>query len=159
MKGLLWKHKPREPLVVSVAQYRPEKNHALQLHAFHRLLQLYPEHGCQPRMVLIGGCRNDADEARVQELKQLRQELQLSDTVDILVNLPYDQLLDYLSRAKIGLHTMRDEHFGIGVVEFLASGLVLAGDCCRNMTLVGYLTCMLVMQCCSVGAQECWAVV
>eukprot|EP00913_Durusdinium_trenchii_P004286 g3974.t1 len=30
-----------------------------------------------------------------------------------------------LSQADVGLHTMRDEHFGISVVEFMAAGAVV----------------------------------
>jgi alpha-1,2-mannosyltransferase len=33
-------------------------------------------------------------------------------------------LTEFLGRALIGLHTMRDEHFGIGVVELMASGVI-----------------------------------
>jgi alpha-1,2-mannosyltransferase len=36
----------------------------------------------------------------------------------------YDTLLEYLSKASIGIHTMTDEHFGIGVIEYMASGLI-----------------------------------
>ena len=42
--------------------------------------------------------------------------------VEIKTNLPFPELTALLSRALIGIHTMRDEHFGIGVVEFLAAG-------------------------------------
>jgi alpha-1,2-mannosyltransferase len=33
-------------------------------------------------------------------------------------------LVSHLGSASIGLNTMKDEHFGIGVVEFMASGLI-----------------------------------
>jgi alpha-1,2-mannosyltransferase len=33
-------------------------------------------------------------------------------------------VIERLSRVSIGLSTMRDEHFGINVVEFMAAGLV-----------------------------------
>lgn len=29
-----------------------------------------------------------------------------------------------MGRAKVGLHTMWNEHFGIGVVEYMAAGLI-----------------------------------
>lgn len=32
--------------------------------------------------------------------------------------------MSYLGTAKIGLHTMWNEHFGIGVVEYMAAGLI-----------------------------------
>lgn len=73
---------------------------------------------------MIGGCRNDGDRERVAALEETVRRLGLEENVDICVNLPYPQLLEYLRRARAGIHTMRDEHFGIGVVEFMASGVV-----------------------------------
>jgi alpha-1,2-mannosyltransferase len=40
------------------------------------------------------------------------------------VNASYDVLVSSLGEAKIGLHTMWNEHFGIGVVEYMAAGLI-----------------------------------
>lgn len=41
------------------------------------------------------------------------------------MNASYDELLELLSISSIGLSTMIEEHFGIGVVEFMvSSGLV-----------------------------------
>lgn len=36
-----------------------------------------------------------------------------------MVNAPYPTMLNWLSKASIGLSTMVDEHFGINVVEFM----------------------------------------
>ena len=38
------------------------------------------------------------------------------------MNASYPLVLDWLSKASIGLSTMVDEHFGINVVEFMVSG-------------------------------------
>ncbi len=44
----------------------------------------------------------------------------------MVCNVPNDVLLrEYYARALIGLHTMRDEHFGIGVVEMMAAGTIV----------------------------------
>jgi alpha-1,2-mannosyltransferase len=32
--------------------------------------------------------------------------------------------LDFFSKATIGIHTMIDEHFGIGIVEYMSAGLI-----------------------------------
>ena len=32
--------------------------------------------------------------------------------------------MSIFSRAKVGVHTMRNEHFGIAVVELMASGII-----------------------------------
>eukprot|EP00049_Salpingoeca_infusionum_P016738 m.345667 g.345667 ORF g.345667 m.345667 type:complete len:474 (+) comp16141_c1_seq13:1907-3328(+) len=114
----------REDLIVSVAQFRPEKDHPLQLRALKAFKTQFPSKSL--KLVMIGGCRNAGDEARVAQLYDLAEELELENYVDfeIFTNIPYEHLLGWLGRARIGLHTMRDEHFGIGVVEFLAAGAI-----------------------------------
>lgn len=39
------------------------------------------------------------------------------------MNVPYDELLNTLSEASIGISTMVDEHFGINIVEFMVCRL------------------------------------
>lgn len=103
--------------IVSVGQFRPEKDHPLQIRAFAKLLD---RKGDGPggrealRLVLIGGCRNQEDEDRVLRLRGLCQELGVSDRVDFKLNVPFDELKRELVSATIGLHTMWNEHFGIG---------------------------------------------
>lgn len=116
-------------LIVSVAQFRPEKNHALQLQAFSLLLKRLGKNDTSAELVLVGGCRNEGDERRVEELKRLAGELGVADSVRFELNASYDLLREFLCSATIGLHTMVDEHFGIGVVECMAAGAVtLAHD-------------------------------
>jgi len=74
--------------------------------------------------VLIGGCRNAEDEARVEELRKLARELGVESHVQFVLNAPYPDMLAWLGRASIGLNTMLDEHFGINVVEFMAAGVI-----------------------------------
>jgi alpha-1,2-mannosyltransferase len=100
--------------IVSVAQFRPEKNHALQLRSFARFIALNPGQTGKVELVMLGGCRNDGDRARVAALEALRRELGLDECVRILTNLPYAELKRKLREATLGIHTMRDEHFGIG---------------------------------------------
>ena len=47
------------------------------------------------------------------------------DGVEFLVSAPRHEIMALLQTASIGLHTMRLEHFGIAVVEFMAAGLVV----------------------------------
>ncbi|XP_075996646.1 GDP-Man:Man(3)GlcNAc(2)-PP-Dol alpha-1,2-mannosyltransferase-like [Genypterus blacodes] len=114
--------------VVSVAQFRPEKDHRLQIRAFCKLLDRKGEGpgGRESlRLVLIGGCRNQEDEDRVLLLRGLCQELGVADRVDFKLNVPFEELKRELGDATIGLHTMWNEHFGIGVVECMAAGTVI----------------------------------
>eukprot|EP00043_Microstomoeca_roanoka_P017575 m.184115 g.184115 ORF g.184115 m.184115 type:complete len:507 (+) comp16663_c0_seq3:114-1634(+) len=117
----------REELIVSVAQFRPEKNHKLQLHALRTYIDDYVSAGSRDvQLIMVGGCRNQEDERRVQDLRDLARELQLEEGrhFRICVNVSYQELQEWLSKAMIGLHTMADEHFGIGVVEFMAAGAI-----------------------------------
>ncbi|KAH8826769.1 mannosyltransferase [Flagelloscypha sp. PMI_526] len=114
----------REKLIVSVAQFRPEKDHPMQVKAFNRFLERYPSYRGKARLVLIGGSRNESDANRVKHLTHLSQELKIDPFVSILPNAPYPTMLNHLSRASIGLNTMVDEHFGINVVEYMAAGAI-----------------------------------
>lgn len=114
--------------IVSVGQFRPEKDHPLQIRAFRKLLDRKGEGpgGRESlRLVLIGGCRNQEDEDRVLMLRGLCQELGVSDRVDFKLNVPFEELKRELVNATIGLHTMWNEHFGIGVVECMAAGTIV----------------------------------
>lgn len=41
----------------------------------------------------------------------------------MLPNYPFNKMLDQFNNAKVGLHTMMEEHFGISIVEMMAAGL------------------------------------
>jgi alpha-1,2-mannosyltransferase len=126
----------RENMVLSIGQFRPEKDHVLQLKAFKLLLdrleeddnkndrgeKMIPEDNV--KLILIGSCRGEDDEERVDNLQKLSRELVIQDRVEFVLNQPYSILKEYLSRASVGIHTMWNEHFGIGVVEMMAAGLV-----------------------------------
>eukprot|EP00911_Craspedida_sp_UC1_P000013 UC1_evm1s10 len=112
--------------IVSVAQFRPEKDHALQLKAMAQLFRAHPEYKDSAVLHMVGGCRNAGDEARVASLRALASQLGLREGTDVKfgLNVPFAELTKRLQSATVGLHTMRDEHFGIGVVEFLAAGAI-----------------------------------
>ena len=65
------------------------------------------------KLVLVGGFRNQDDELKVKQLRRLNEELGVQD-VEFKINIPFDELKNYLSEATVGLHTMWNEHFGIG---------------------------------------------
>jgi alpha-1,2-mannosyltransferase len=63
----------REPIVVSVGQFRPEKNHALQLEAFALFLRqgrAQSRDYSAVRLVLIGSCRGTTDKQRLTRLQE-----------------------------------------------------------------------------------------
>jgi len=112
----------KELAIVSVAQFRPEKDHPLQLQAFKLVLDRLSLPNL--RLHLVGGVRNEEDKERVRILRQMAIDLNIAGQVDFHVDMPYADLLSMLGRSAFGLHTMRDEHFGIVVVEYMAAGCV-----------------------------------
>lgn len=119
--------------IASVAQFRPEKQHDLQLRAFAAARQRasrlpdprVADGVLSARLQIVGGCRGPQDEAILNSLKALASDLGLDDeSVEFRVNVPFEELRSVLGNAVAGLHTMVDEHFGISVVEYMASGVV-----------------------------------
>uniref|UniRef100_D8PZ69 GDP-Man:Man(3)GlcNAc(2)-PP-Dol alpha-1,2-mannosyltransferase n=1 Tax=Schizophyllum commune (strain H4-8 / FGSC 9210) TaxID=578458 RepID=D8PZ69_SCHCM len=114
----------REPIIISVAQFRPEKDHPAQLRALYELFDAHPEYRETVRLILIGGSRNAEDAARVELLRTLAAKLGIQDSIEFRINAPYPDMLEMLGRSSIGLSTMVDEHFGINVVEYMAAGVI-----------------------------------
>lgn len=112
--------------IASVAQFRPEKDHLLQLKVLAELVQTLPSEKAETvRLVLIGSCRHEEDQHRVQDLKREAERLGISNQVDFLLNISYAELQKELGRSLVALHTMWNEHFGISVVECMAAGCVM----------------------------------
>lgn len=103
---------------------RPEKAHSLQVDILATLFAKYPEHKGSVKMFIIGGVRNAADQALVDHLKSKAAQASLSSHIEIIPNASVEVLSSYFSHARVGIHTMRNEHFGIGIVEYMAAGLV-----------------------------------
>ena len=102
--------------IVSVSQFRPEKDHRLQLLAFEKFLSSVPaERRSKFKLLLVGGCRNEDDTVRVEQLRKFAQELNIADSVEFRLNVTFDELKECLAEADVGLHTMWNEHFGIGL--------------------------------------------
>ncbi|KAG0152206.1 hypothetical protein CROQUDRAFT_719448 [Cronartium quercuum f. sp. fusiforme G11] len=112
----------RHPIILSISQFRPEKDQIKQILSFSNFLKLNPN---KPfKLILAGSCRDSEDEKRVEDLKKLVDQLGLQSKVEFKVNIDYNELKHLLSISSIGLSTMVDEHFGISIVEFMASGLI-----------------------------------
>ena len=118
----------RDPSILYVAQFRPEKNHSLILSAFAKF---YHEHEAsfsgskKPRLVLIGSVRaNTPDEKHIYNLRLQSHELKITDATTFITDAPFSLILEHLQSSSIGVNGMYAEHFGIGNVEGLAAGLI-----------------------------------
>lgn len=122
----------REPLALSISQFRPEKNQLLQLQALKLLLTEHADAMQSThrdfKLIMLGSCRNADDEERVENLREQAVELGISDRVQFVVNASFKEMKAYLRRSSIGLHTMYNEHFGISNVEMMAAGVVVIAN-------------------------------
>lgn len=120
--------KESDPIrILSVAQFRPEKDHPLMLQAMYELRNLLVKNEMlwnKIKLVLVGSCRNAEDKERVQNLKDLAKHLSLEASVEFVVNAPYARLLQMYQTSSLAIHAMWNEHFGISVVECMAAGLI-----------------------------------
>lgn len=118
----------REPNILYIAQFRPEKNHTLVLRAFARCLENHrraQRNTPEPRLILIGSVRQGCtDETHIYNLRLLAHELRIREQTTFLFDANWPTVLEHLRRASIGTNAMWNEHFGIGVVEYQAAGLI-----------------------------------
>lgn len=117
------RQQPRFNQIVSVSQFRPEKDQLLQL----RALEYLQKEGKLPvdaKLILIGGVRNADDQKLLDSLAQKAKDWGLENHVEFRQNVEFSEILLAFSESKVGIHTMLDEHFGIGVVEMMAAGLI-----------------------------------
>mmetsp|Transcript_21244 Transcript_21244/g.32583 ORF Transcript_21244/g.32583 Transcript_21244/m.32583 type:complete len:450 (+) Transcript_21244:39-1388(+) len=107
--------------VVSLAQFRPEKNHELQLEAWALLPSKIRQ---RASLVVAGAVRHQDDDHLLSELRSKCSRLGLDDSVSFFIGASRSDILSLMRKAHVGLHTMRLEHFGIAIVEMMASAVV-----------------------------------
>lgn len=122
--------KDRDPSILYVAQFRPEKNHSLILRAFASFYHANAgsskfQNAKKPRLILVGSVRhNTPDEKHIYSLRLLARELKITDSTTFITDAPFSLILQHLQTSSIGVNGMYAEHFGIGNVEGLAAGLI-----------------------------------
>ncbi len=90
--------------IVSVSQFRKEKNHPLQLRTLDLLRQLVPEEVWEMiELVFIGSTRNDEDEVWVKDLQDMAKHFSLEQNVTFKINIPYSELKTELAESKLRL--------------------------------------------------------
>ncbi|MCH88899.1 GDP-Man:Man(3)GlcNAc(2)-PP-Dol alpha-12-mannosyltransferase-like, partial [Trifolium medium] len=77
------------PLIISVAQFRPEKAHSLQLEAFSVAIKRLDSGVPKPKLQFVGSCRNKSDDERLQRLKEKAIELNVNEQVEFHKNVTY----------------------------------------------------------------------
>ncbi len=104
----------QENLVVTVSRLEPSK-------LLDRIPQIAAQTNRNIQFAVVGRLCN---KATLSNLESLVKKLGLTDRVKFYPNASAEQKIDLLKRAKIYLHTMVGEHFGISIVEAMALGCV-----------------------------------
>lgn len=112
----------RKNIMVSFAQFRPEKRHKMQVDILKKLKET--EIGKDLKLCIIGSIRGEGDRKIFDDLQEYINKCGLYHDVELCPNLPLNEVKKKFDTAKIGLHTMRDEHFGISITEMMAAGLL-----------------------------------
>jgi alpha-1,2-mannosyltransferase len=68
--------------------------------------------------------RDDDDRKKVYALRLLAHDLKIEDLVDFCLDASWPEVLNWLRKSWVGVNGMWNEHFGIGVVEYQAAGLI-----------------------------------
>eukprot|EP00922_Rhytidocystis_sp_ex-Travisia-forbesii_P048421 GHVS01072127.1.p1 GENE.GHVS01072127.1~~GHVS01072127.1.p1 ORF type:complete len:652 (-),score=76.44 GHVS01072127.1:2296-4080(-) len=125
-------HQQRELCIASIGQFRPEKNHQLQLTIFSQVYSRLVNKGLRPRLIIVGSTRNQQDRELLASLQEqtrgqdgAKEKDWWGDSVEFRVGVEYSELSAVLHSSRVLLHTMVEEHFGIAVIEALASGVVV----------------------------------
>jgi glycosyltransferase involved in cell wall biosynthesis len=113
--SLLSQNKRRDNIVLTIGRFDEAKN-----------LRILPELARRIKeatFVVLGSA--GANSGRyINNLLSETEQLGVRNRVSILPNAKEEDKVNLLSRAKIYLHTMRFEHFGISIVEAMSAGLV-----------------------------------
>lgn len=118
-------------IILSVGQFRPEKDHPLQLLALYELRTLLAKDETlwkKIKLIIVGSCRNEEDYERMKNIKDLSKHYALENNVEFKVNVSHQELIQTYQVSRIGLHSMWNEHFGISVVELMAAGLIMVAN-------------------------------
>lgn len=113
-KGKKAQKPPMENLVVTVSRLDASKH-------LERIPQIAAQTPRDVHFAVVGRMYN---EGPLSYLEALTKKMGLDDRVKFYPNASAEQKTSLLQRAKLYLHTMEGEHFGISIVEAMAMGCV-----------------------------------
>jgi glycosyltransferase involved in cell wall biosynthesis len=111
---------PRDPLVVTLSRFAPEKRLDTALRAFSAVVRDYPE----ARLIMIGSTGDPSSASTVRELNSLISALKLEENVQLILDPPLQTVKAILGRAKAIVSTKPNESFGIAILQGMASGCI-----------------------------------
>lgn len=73
---------------------------------------------------MIGTVRGPSDQAIVDDLDKYAKQLGIRHSISFEINANRDRIFEIFAQAKVAMHTMKFEHFGIAIVELMSSGII-----------------------------------
>ena len=113
------KSNQREDMVLVVSRISPDKQieNAIEVARIMRVRGI-------GKIMTIAGNLHYYDHQYYQQMKNMIADYDLSDYVSLRTNISFSRLIQLMQLAKVYFHPRIDEHFGISIVEAMASGLV-----------------------------------
>ena len=109
-------NKKRKNIVISCGRYSIEKNYEF-------ILKVADKIRGKVKFIIIGTISGWSSKKYYEKLNKIKKERHL-ENVELLKDVPLKNLLELYGKAKIYMHAMKYEHFGISIVEGMAAGLV-----------------------------------
>jgi glycosyltransferase involved in cell wall biosynthesis len=109
----------REDMILVISRIAPDK----QVENAIEVARIMRGRGIGKVMVIAGNLHH-YDHRYYQELKKMISDYGLSDYISLQINISFSKLIQLMQLAKVYFHPRIDEHFGISIVEAMASGLV-----------------------------------
>jgi glycosyltransferase involved in cell wall biosynthesis len=107
--------KGRKNIVATVSGYSPKRR--------LEYIPLIAKYARSAKFIVVGRTGAHSQDV-LKKLDQIARRLNVRDRISFLTDVPRPELLKLLSQAKVYLHTMPYDHFGIALVEAMALGCV-----------------------------------
>ncbi|HKG70356.1 MAG TPA: glycosyltransferase, partial [Nitrososphaeraceae archaeon] len=113
------KSNQKKNMILVISRIAPDK----QIENAIEVARLIRRRGIGKGMIIAGNLHH-YDNNYYQQLKKMIATYDLSDCVSLQTNISFSKLVELMQLAKVYFHPRIDEHFGISIVEAMASGLV-----------------------------------
>lgn len=106
----------KAPIILSVGSISQRKGHLFLIKSFEKVHSKIPT----SRLIIAGSL---AEETYLAKMREEIKKYHLQDSVDILTNIPQEELLQHYQTASIYALHSQEESQGIALVEAMAAGL------------------------------------
>lgn len=113
------KSNQRDGMVLVISRIAPDK----QVENAIEVARIMRGRGIGKNMIIAGNLHH-YDHRYYQKLKKMIADYDLSNYINLQINISFSKLIQLMQLAKVYFHPRIDEHFGISIVEAMASGLV-----------------------------------